>query len=67
MDVSDLVSPIASPDGQESQLGTDQSTLDGDLHFLGDLDAKSDVTIVVSDGDDGLESGSLTGLGLLLD
>jgi len=37
------------------------------LDFLGDLDSETDVTIEVSDGNDGLESGSLTGLGLLLD
>jgi len=67
MHVSDLVSPIASSDWKESELGADQCSLDGDLDFFGDLNAESNVTVVVSNSNDGLESGSLTGLGLFLD
>ena len=67
MDTSDLVSPVASSDGEEGELGGDEGTLDGDLDFLGDLDSETDVTVVVTDGDDGLKAGSLSGLGLLLD
>jgi hypothetical protein len=67
MDVTDLVSPIASSDGNERELGSNKSTLDGNLDFLSELDTETDVTVLITDGDDGLESGSLTGLGLLLD
>ena len=66
MDVTDLVTPIAATDGDESELGGDQSALDGNLDFLGDLDAETDVASHVTDGDNSLEAGTLTGLGLLL-
>ena len=36
-------------------------------YLLGALDTKTDVTVVVTDGDEGLEPGALTGPGLLLD
>jgi hypothetical protein len=67
MDVTDLVSPISSSDWYEGELGSNESTLDGDLDLLGELDSETDVSVHVTDGNDGLESGSLTGLGLLLD
>jgi len=61
------VSPIASSDGDQVQLGINESTLDGNLDFLGDFNTKSDVTILITDSNDSLESGSLSGLGLFLD
>lgn len=67
MDITDLVSPIASSDGDERELGCDEGTLDSDLHFLGDLNSETDVTVLISNSNNGLKSGSLTGLGLLLD
>jgi len=67
MDVSDLVTPIASSDGEEGELGGNEGALNGDLHFLGDLDSETDVAIVITDGNNGLEASSLSGLGLLLD
>jgi len=67
VDVSDLVSPIPSSDWEEGELGADECSLDGDLDLLGDFDAEADVSVVVTEGNDGLESRSLTGLGLLLD
>ena len=67
MDITDLVTPIASSDGNERELGSNEGTLDGDLNFLGDFHTESDVTILITNSDDGLESGSLTGLSLLLD
>jgi hypothetical protein len=66
VDVTDLVTPIASSDGDKGELGSNESTLDGDLDFLGELNTETDVAVLVTDGNDGLESGSLTGLGLLL-
>jgi hypothetical protein len=67
VDVADLVTPIATTDWDEGELCSNESTLDGDLDFLGELDTETDVAVTVTDGNDGLESRSLTGLGLLLD
>lgn len=67
MNVSDLVTPVTSPDGDKGELGSDKGSLDGNLDFLGELDAETDVAVVVTDDDDGLKAGALTGLGLLLD
>jgi len=67
MDITDLVSPITSSDWDQRQFSNDQGTFDGDLDFLGYFDTESDVTVVVSNGNDGLESGSLTSLSLFLD
>jgi hypothetical protein len=66
VDFADLVTPIASTDWNEGKLGTDQSTLDGNLDFLGKFDAETDVSTVITSNNDGLETGSLTSLGLLL-
>ena len=48
-------------------LSIEKSTLNGDLDFLSDLDTNTNVTLSITSGDDGLESSSLTSLGLLLD
>jgi hypothetical protein len=65
--VTDLVTPIASSDGDKLELGTDKSALDGNLDFFGNLDTETDVTVLISNDDDSLKAGSLTGLSLLLD
>lgn len=67
MDITNLVTPISSSDWNERKLSSDEGTLDGNLNFLGDLDSESDVTVLVSKSNNSLESGSLTGLSLLLD
>lgn len=67
MDISDLVTPVTSSDGDEGELGSDESSLNSNLDFLGDLDSETDVTVVITDGNDSLEAGTLSGLGLLLD
>jgi len=67
MDSTDSGSPISSSDWDKVDLGIEEGTLDGDLDLLGDLDSNSNVTLSVTNGNDSLESGSLTGLGLLLD
>jgi len=67
MDVTDLVSPETSSDGDEGELGGNEGTLDSNLDFLGDLDSETNVTVLVTDGNNSLEAGSLSGLGLLLD
>ena len=67
MDGTNLVTPVTSSDGDEGKLGSDEGTLNGDLDFLSDLDTETDVTVVITDGNESLEAGTLSGLGLLLD
>lgn len=66
MDITDLVTPETSSDGDERKLGADEGTLDSNLDFLGNLDSKTNVTVVITDGNNSLKAGSLTGSGLLL-
>lgn len=67
VDTTDSGAPITSTDGDEVHLGIDEGALDGNLDFLADLNTETDVTLSVTASDDSLESGSLTGLSLLLD
>lgn len=60
-------SPVTSSDGDDAQLGDDDGGADGSGNLLGGLDAETDVALGVTNDDNGLESGSLTGTGLLLD
>jgi hypothetical protein len=62
-----VVSPVTSSNGNDRQLGDNDGTSNSGSDFLGDLDTETDVTVKVTDGDESLESGSLTGRGLLLD
>ena len=66
MGLSDLVTPIASAHGNNRQLGQDDGASDGSCDFFGALHSKTNVAVEVSDGHESLESGSLTGPGLLL-
>lgn len=59
--------PVTTTDGDDAQLGDDDSSTDGSGNLLGGLDAETDVTLRVTDNNDGLEAGTLTGTGLLLD
>lgn len=80
--LSNVRTPVSSSDGDDRELGDDDSTSDGGSDFLGALDTESDVSkhqlnpkspcrygspVRVTDSNGGLESGSLTGRGLLLD
>jgi len=65
--VTDLVTPVASSDGDHVQFSINDSTLDSTLDFLGDLNTETQVTFTITDQDNSLESGSLTGGGHLLD
>lgn len=67
MRLTQVVAPVASSHGDDAQLGDDDGGADGGSDFLGGLDAETDVALGVTDDDDGLEAGSLTGTGLLLD
>jgi hypothetical protein len=59
--------PVAATDGDDAQLGDDDGGADGGGNLLGGLDAQADVALGVTNDDDGLEAGALTGTGLLLD
>jgi len=63
---TDLVTPESSPDGNDGELGEGDGTTDGSGHLLAALNAKTNVSVVVTNSDESLESGSLTGSGLLL-
>ena len=67
MGLSKLGSPEPSPHGNDGELGHDDGASDGGGNLLAALNAESDVAVVVTDGDEGLEPGALTGSGLLLD
>ena len=67
MGLAQLSAPETSPHGNDGELGHDDGASDGGGDLLAALDAESDVAVVVTDGDEGLEPGALTGSGLLLD
>lgn len=65
--LTQVVTPVTSSDWDDGQLGNDDTGSDGTSNFLGGLDTQTDVTVGVTNDNDSLESGSLTGSGLLLD
>jgi len=64
--LTEVGAPVASSDGDDGQLGDDDGGADGSGHFLGRLDAETDVALRVADDDDGLETRALSGASLLL-
>jgi hypothetical protein len=58
--------PVTSPDWQNAQLCDDDSGTDSSCDFFGGLDTESNVSLRVTDDNDGLESGTLTGTSLFL-
>lgn len=67
MRLTEVGTPVTSPDGQDGELGNGDGGADGGSDFLGGLDTETDVALRVTDEDNGLEAGTLTGTGLLLD
>ena len=67
MRLTEVGTPVTTTDGQNAQLGDDDGSTDGSSDFLGGLDSETDVSLGVTNDDDGLESGTLTGTSLLLD
>merc|ERR1719474_2552477 len=65
--LADLVTPESPPNWQDGQLGEDDGSTDSSGHLLGALDSQTNVSVVVTNGHEGLEPGPLTGTGLLLD
>ena len=66
MDFADLVTPIASTDWDKGKFSADEGTFDGNLDFLGELNTETNMSIVITDNNDGLETGTLTSFSLLL-
>ena len=54
MRLTKFVTPVAATDWDNGELGKDDGTTDGGGDFLGALDAKTDVAIFVTDGDNSL-------------
>ena len=67
MGLTKVGTPVSSSHGDDAQLGDDDSGTDGSSNLLGGLDAETDVALGVTNDDNGLEAGTLTGTGLLLD
>lgn len=67
MRFTELGSPVSATDRDNGELGEHDGRADRVCDFLRALDTESDVTVAVTDHNSGLESGSLTGTGLLLD
>lgn len=66
MRLTKVGAPVTATDGENSELGDGDGGTDSGGNFLGGLDTETDVTFGVTDEDDGLETGALTGTGLLL-
>ena len=65
--LTELVTPVASSDWNQRKLGSNDSTLDSMGNFLGTLDTETNVSILITEGNESLETSSLTGRRLLLD
>jgi hypothetical protein len=63
---TDFISPISSSDWDEVQFSMDDSTFDSSLDLLGTLPSETDMTIIVSDDNISLKTGSLSSCCLLL-
>ena len=59
--------PVTSSDGQDAQLSNDDGSSNSSSNLLGGLDSETDVTLRITNDHNGLETGTLTGTGLLLD
>jgi len=64
---TEVGAPVTATNGDNAELSDDDGGTDGSSDFLGSLDAETDVALGVANDDDGLEAGTLTGTGLLLD
>jgi len=63
---TDLVSPVSTKDWNNGELGLHDGTTDSGGHLLGALHAEADMTVHVTNDDEGLELHALTSGGLLL-
>lgn len=67
MGSTEVGAPVTTTDGDDAELGDNDGGTDGCSDFLGGLDTETDVALGITDDNDGLEAGTLTGTGLLLD
>jgi hypothetical protein len=67
MGLTESGTPVTATNRDNGELGKDDGTTDSGGNFLGALDTKTDVAIGVTDDNESLEAGALTGTGLLLD
>ena len=65
--VTKVGTPVTTTDWHNRELGDDDGSADSSCDFLGGFDTETNVSLAVTNDDDGLESGTLTGTGLLLD
>jgi len=61
-----VCTPVTSSDWQNAQFGDDDGSTDSSCNFLGGLDTETNVSFRVTNDNDSLESGTLTGTSLLL-
>merc|ERR1719350_2172026 len=66
MRATDFVTPETSSNWNDRQFCQDDGATDGGGHFLGTLDSKTNVTVVISDSNKSLESCTLSSTGLFL-
>lgn len=64
---TDFVAPVATTDWNNRQFSQDDGTADSGGNFFAALNTETDVTVAVTDGNESLETGTLTGTGLFLD
>ena len=67
MRLTEVGTPVTTSNRNNAELGDDDSSTDGSRDFLGGLDTEANVALTITDDNDGLEAGTLTGTGLLLD
>lgn len=65
--LTEVGTPITSSDGQNAEFGDDDGSTDGGSDFFGGLDTETNVTLGVTNDNNSLETGTLTGTSLLLD
>ena len=65
--VTKIGTPVPPTDGKHGQLCNDDGRTDSSGDFLGGLNTEPNVTVAITDDNDGLEPGALTSTSLLLD
>ena len=55
MGLTELVTPVTSAYRDDRQLGQDDGTTDSGGHLFGALHSQTDVTVVITDSDEGLK------------
>jgi hypothetical protein len=58
--------PVTTTNGDNGELGKDDTTTDGSSDFLGTLDTQTNMTVLVTNDNESLETSTLTSSGLLL-